>query len=1037
MTICYYSTVRPVAVTVAMLLLIVFGVISLQRLSVRELPDIDVPTVSVRTDYEGASASVVETKITQLLEDAVAGIEGLVAIESESEDGRSRITLEFDVSRDIDAAANDVRDRVSRVSKELPDTADAPVMAKYDASGMPVIVVALSSSKMSRMGLTDYADRYLVDRFSVISGVANVGLWGSQEQAMRIWLDRKAMAARGITVDDVEATLLTENVEHPGGRIESLEREFTVRITRQCRTPEEFGALTIKRDASGDFVRLRDIAKIEVAPRLQRTNFTANGEPMVGIAVSKQSTANTLVISDGARKLVRELETNLPEGMSLGVMRDEALFVREAMKEVRGSLIIAAILVLFIIFVFLGSIRASLIPAVTVPVSITSAFIVLYAVGYSVNMLTLLALVLAIGMVVDDAIVVLENVHRRIEDGEPPMVAAARGANQVIFAVLATTVVLAAVFLPICLWEGKTGKLFAEFAVAMTAAVCFSSFVALTLSPMMCAQLLRPRAAESKLAAVVDRVMHVTEAVYAGLLARVASYKFVTACVFIAVCMVAVWEWRHMQGEYEPQEDRGVLIVRTSAPEGTGFYAMNAYMNQVARVLQPVRERGDAQNVMIMLPGFGRGAGAVNSGVGLVSLRLWSERKDTVMELVNELREPLAGIAGVRATSYLPSGLGTRGYPVQFVIGGPDYEQLVAWRDIVLAKAQNYPGLADVDYDYKETTPQLRVDVNRERANELGVSSRSIGVTLETMLGSRRVTTFVDRGQEYDVVLQADRESRATPSDLRNIYVKSITSGELVPLDNVVDVSERGESGSLNRYNRMRAITITANVAPEYSLSDALDYLERTVRSDLPEYAQIAYKGLSKDFKDASGSMLFIFLLAIVVSYLALAAQFESFVSPLVVMLTVPLGMVGAVSAMYLTGVTMNIYTQIGIIMLIGLGAKNGILIVEFANQLRDAGMPFEEALFRAARLRLRPVLMTAISTVFGAIPLLFATGAGSASRHSIGTVVVYGGMSACLLTLFVVPIGYLILARKERSPHELARRLAAESEAAPEITGN
>lgn len=1035
MTICQFSIVRPVATIVFMLLLVVFGFICLNRMAVREYPDIDVPTISIDTTYDGASSNVVETKITQRIEDAVAGIEGLDTISSISRDGRSRITLEFKVERDIDAAANDVRDKVSRILKKLPDDADTPVVAKYDSSGSPVLILALTSNKMSRMELTDYADRYLVDRFSVIDGVASVSIFGAQEEAMRIWLNRQAMAARGVTAEDIINVLNSENVENPGGRIESSEREFTVRLKRQYATEKDFRDLVIKRDKAGDYVRLRDVAEVKIDSRRPRQNFMTNKEPMVGLGIHKQSKSNALVISDGVKKLVAELnKSGLPEGMQIKVIRDEALFINASIHEVRDSLIVSAVLVLLIIFLFLGSFRASLIPAVTVPISLISTFIVLYIFGYSVNLLTLLALVLAIGMVVDDAIVMLENIYRRISLGEKPLLAATRGANQVIFAVIATTLVLAAVFMPISLWAGKTGKLFTEFAVAMTAAVCFSSFIALTLTPMMCSKMLKPQSAAEKgwMIRCVDACMAFLERIYDRSLRFVARFKIITAAVFFAICILMIAGWMRLPSEYEPTEDRAVIMTRIIAPEGTNYYAINDYAGDVTNVLYKPVADGNANSLMVVLPSFGESDGAANTGFCILELQPWSMRTLNSQQIMNSLRPELAKIPGINAIPFLPSGLGGFGTPVQFVIGGPDYDELVKWRDIILEKCRSYPGFVDIDYDYKETTPQLHVAVDTKRAQELGISALSIGTTLETMLGSKQVTTFVDRGQEYDVMLQAGRESRATPQDLRNIYLRSKYSGELIPLDNLVKLEERGDSGRLGRYNRVRSITLQGNVAPGYALSDVLTFLENTVHENLPEYAQIGYKNQSKELKQTSGSMLFIFALALIVSYLALSAQFESFISPLIVMLTVPLGMIGAIAALNLMGFTMNIYTQIGIIMLIGLAAKNGILIVEFANQLRDDDVPFEEALFQAAKLRIRPILMTGISTVAGAIPLLLATGAGAASRRCLGAVVFYGGLSACILTLFVVPVGYLILARWQGSPNALLKRLQKEDRENP-----
>lgn len=1024
MTICRFSIVRPVVTIVFMLLLIVFGYLAMSNLAIREYPDIDTPTISIRTNYDGASASVVETKITRVVEDAVAGIEGLDTIASTSMDGRSVVTLEFKVERDIDAAANDVRDKVSRVQKKLPDEAENPVVAKYDSSGMPVMIIAMTSSSRTPMELTDYADRYLVDRYSVINGVASADVYGAQEQSMRIWLDRKNMAARGVTVSDIQDILEKENVESPGGRLESNDREFVVRVNRRYFTPEDFSNMVLKRNDSGDFIRLGDVANVQLAPRRLRQSFTSNKEPMVTIGVSKQSTANTLSVAEGARALTEKIQADLPSDIQLRILRDDSLFIKEAIREVEDSLLIAAILVLLIIFLFLGNLRASLIPAFTVPISLIASFIVLAICGYSINLLTLLALVLAIGLVVDDTIVMLENIHRRIEEGEKPLLAAARGADQVIFAVIATTVVLIAVFMPICLWEGKTGKLFAEFAVAMSASVCFSSMVALTLTPMLCSKLLKEKSSDSLLTRIIDWGIGWMERGYAFILKGATKIKILVTCFFFAVCILTVWGWINLPAEYEPEEDRAVIMIRMQAPEGTNFYAMSAYANQATDIAFPLIEKDLAKNLMVVVPTFGDSEGAVNRGFAIMELQEWSKRTQTARQILDNLRGDLNSIPGLPVQPFLPNGIGARGNPVQFVIGGPEYPELVQWRDIILEKCKSYPGFVDIQWDYKETTPQLDVSVDTRRADELGISAGDLGATLETMLGSKQVTTFVDRGQEYDVILQADRFSRATPDNLSNIYVRSKYSGELIPLDNLVTMKEKGDAGRLSRYNRVRAITISGNTAPGYALSDVLAFLEKTARENLPEYRQIFYKGQSRDMKESSSSMIYVFALALLVSYLALAAQFESFLCPFIVILTVPLGMVGAISALTLMGLTMNIYTQIGIIMLIGLAAKNGILIVEFANQLRDAGLPFEKALLDAAKMRLRPILMTAISTVFGAIPLLMASGAGAASRKCLGAVIVYGGLSSCILTLFVVPVAYLMLAKWERSPQALRKEL-------------
>lgn len=1036
MNICRFSVVRPVATLVLMFLLVVFGLISLQRLTVREYPDIDIPTVSVRTLYPGASASVMESKITQIIEDSIAGIDGLEMIESSSSDGESRVMLEFSVKRDIDAAANDVRDRVSRVLSLLPDEADSPIVAKYDSTGMACVIVGVTSKTMTLMELTDYADRYLVDQFSVLDGVASVNIFGGKEQSMRIWLKPASMAARGITVEDVEAALLAENVEYPAGRIESAEREFTVRVARQYFTADDFSRLVIKRQANGDLIRMSDIADVRLEPKLTRSQYAYfdksgainDGEAAIGLGIYRQSKGNALIISKGANRLIKQFNKTLPEGMSMFVRRDEALFINESINEVKESLLVSSVLVVLTLFMFLGNLRASIIPAMTVPISLVASFTVLYLCGYSINILTLLALVLAIGMVVDDAIVVLENVHRRISEGEPPRLAAARGATQVLLAVISTTAVLVAVFMPISLWQGKTGKMFTEFAVAMSAAVCFSSLVALTLTPLMCSRMLKSNASEGSLVGMaVDWTMAYMEKGYRRLLNVVTKVKIFTVLLFAVICLFVVWGWKIVPAEYEPFEDRGVFFVQVEAPEGTGFYAMTGIAKEVAPLTTEVFQPHEFQSGLLVLPMTLGVDGPANSARLIIEFSPWRERTRTSSEVVAELRKLLDRVPAARVLPQLPAGIGTRGMPVQFVIGGPDYKDLLEWRGTMLEKIKDYPGFVDVNYDYKETTPQFHVQINTERAAELGVPASAVGAAMEILLGSKRVTTFVDRGQEYDVKMQAALNERASPTDLANIYVRSKTTGTPVPLDNIVTIKEVGDAATLNRFNRVRAITLTGNVAPGYSLGQVLDFLKKTADENLPREKLLGYKGQSKDLMDTSGSMLFVFGLALLIAYLVLAAQFESFVSPFVVMLTVPLGMIGSLAGLWFTGATMNIYSQIGIIMLIGLAAKNGILIVEFANQLRDEGHEFHEALITASCLRLRPILMTGISTVFGAIPLLLAKGAGAASRRCLGAVVVYGGTSACFLTLIVVPTAYLLLTKWQKSPHANEKALQEE----------
>ena len=1026
------SVTRPVLASVLSLLLIAFGLVAFDRLPLREYPDIDPPVVSVETRYPGAAANVVETRITQVLEDRIAGVEGIRFIASESEDGESNITVEFEVGRDIDAAANDIRDRVSRVLDDLPDEADPPEIQKVDSNEDVILWLNLVSDRLTVPELTDYASRYLVDRFSVLDGVARVRIGGAQTFAMRIWIDRRELAARNLTVSDVENALRAANIELPAGSIESQDRQFTVRVQRNFRDPGDFAGLVLAQgEEAGYLVRLGDVARVERSPAESRTFFRGNGVPMVGIGIVKQSTANTLTVAQAAQREAERLNSTLPAGMAIKQSYDTSVFVEGAVHEVYKTLFIAIGLVVAVIYLFLGSLRATIVPAVTVPVSLVATFPVLLMLGFSVNLLTLLALVLAIGLVVDDAIVVLENIHRRMETyGESRLVAAFRGTRQVGFAVIATTVVLIAVFVPLAFLQGELGRLFSEFALTLAAAVGFSSFVALSLSPMLASKILADQAHASFASRVVDRAFSRVQNGYAAVLRGALAHPWVVGLLFIAILAGSVWLLRELPSEYTPREDRGAFFILVNGPEGASYTYMLDYMDEIEHRLMPLVEKGEVTRLLVRAPrGFGNLA-AFNSGIAVLVLNDWSQRRSG-WEIMADVRQRLAGLPGVRAFPVMRQGFGSRTRkPVQFVIGGGTYKELAAWRDLLMERInENNPGLTEMDWDYKETKPQLGVMIDYDRAADLGVTINDIGRTLETMLGSRRVTTYIEAGEEYDVIIEGEREVQRTPASLENIYVRSARSQQLIPLSNLVQVQEMADSASLNRYNRVRALTLEANLADGLALGDALDYLDKLVGAHLPEQVIIDYKGQSRDYKYAGGSILFVFMLGLAVVFLVLAAQFESYLHPLVIMLTVPLAMGGALLGLYLNGQSLNLYSQIGLVMLVGLAAKNGILIVEFANQLRDAGQPFREALEEASIVRLRPIIMTGITTAAGSIPLLLSSGAGAETRAVLGTVILYGVLAATLFTLVVVPVAYNLLARYTGSPKGVQRRLEKEME--------
>jgi multidrug efflux pump len=1036
------SIKRPVFATVIGFLLVAVGIVSFTRLALREYPDIDPPIVSIRTTYAGASANVVESRITEVIEDRIAGVEGIRYINSSSQDGQSIISIEFDISRNMDSAANDIRDRVGGVLRQLPQEADPPDVQKADASEETVLWMRIASDKRSPLELTDYAERNLVDRFSSIDGVARVQIGGQRTPAMRVWLDRRAMAARGLTVGDIERAVRTENVETPAGSLTSADLVFTNRIDRPFRTPDEFKQLVISKGADGVAVRLGDVARVEFGAEEDRSTFRANGLDAVGIGIVKQSTANVVQVAKEARARAAEIIKSLPDDMNLVVNFDGSTFVNAAINEVFGTLGIAVALVVGVIFLFLGSFKATIIPAVTVPISLIASFTVLQALGLSVNMLTLLALVMAIGLVVDDAIVVLENIHRRIEElGETPLVAAFRGTRQVGFAVVATTLVLIAVFVPITFMQGQVGRLFTEFAIAIAAAIAFSMLVALTISPMMASKLLPPHDASEKkkkgFGYRVDQAFSGLRSGYAAVYDATVRRPIAIAIAFVGILAGTAFLFTAIPGEYTPNEDRGMFMIMVSGPEGASFEYMQPFVEQIEARLLPMVKNGEIEGVSVRAPGgFGGTSSSFNSASIQIVLTGWGHRRNG-FEILNEVNRKLGDIPGVRAFANMPAGFGGgrggAGKPINFVLKGPSYATLVEWRNtFVDALNANNPGINQIDWDYKETQQQYRISVDYSRASDLGVTVQEIGSTLQTMLGSKRVGTFVQNGEERYVMFEGERSDQATPSDLENIYVRSTRTGQLIPLSNLVKVEPMADSRQLNRYNRVRAITITANLDPGVSLGVALDKMEALGRKVLPQDAAFDYKGQSLDYKRAGESIFFVFGFGVLVVFLVLAAQFESWVHPFVIMLCVPATIGGGLLGIWLTGNTLNIYTQIGLIMLVGLAAKNGILIVEFANQLRDQGKEFHSALKEAALTRFRPIVMTSLTAIAGAIPLIFSHGAGSETRAAIGIVILFGVATAMMVTLVLVPAAYSLLARRTGSPRDVERKLAQEESETP-----
>ncbi len=1028
------SVHRPVFATVISLMLVILGLVSLDRLPVREYPDVDAPVVSISTDYRGASANIVEEKITQLIEDRIAGIEGIDKIRSSSRDERSNITVEFTPDRDVDAATNDIRDRVARVVEDLPVEADPPEIAKADADSEPVMWMSVSSDRMSVLELTDYVERVLVDQVAAAPGVARVQVGGARRPAVRVWIDRQALAARQLTVSDIENALRTENVELPSGRLESTDREFSLRTDTGLREVEDFRALVIGRGPDGYLVRLGEVADVRLGAENERSLARTNGVAGVSMGIVQVSRANTLQVVAGVHEVVDRLNQDLPEGVVIGVNIDRGEFIRASLREVGIALGISMALVLAVIYLFLGNVRATLVPAVTIPVCIVGTLTFMFMMGYSVNVLTLLGLVLAIGLVVDDAIVVLENIYRRIEQGQPPLLAALDGSREIGFAVVATTLVLAAVFVPISFLPGAIGRLFREFGLTLAAAVLLSSVVALSLTPAMCSRMFRGAERKGRFTRAVEGFFERLSARYERKLRSLIRRPWLVVGATAALIAVAGFAFRALPMEFAPTEDRGVLFFGVDAPEGATLEYTERQLLAVEEILAREMQKGDIKRYNLRIGG-GFGGAEVNSVRGWLPLELWGDRERSSAEIAQAVRRELNQLPGVRGFVFEPQGLSFRGFgqPVQVVIGGPDYETLAEWSDRLLAKAAENPGLLNVDTNYRERKPEIRVSVDRNRAAELGVSLQTVGRTLETVLGSRIVTTYVDRGREYNVILQGRPQDRAQPSDLTGLYVRSQRGG-LVPLANLVRLEEVAGAIQLNRFDRLRAVTLSAGLAPGYTMGEAVKYFQDLVAAELPASARLTFDGEAREYLRSRGQLWTTFGFAIAIVFLVLAAQFESFRHPVVIMTTVPLAVIGAFAGLWLYNMTLNIFSQIALILLIGIAAKNGVLIVEFANQLRDRGMERVEAVVRAAAIRLRPVLMTSLCTAFGALPFLLATGAGAEQRQPIGVVVFYGTVISVVLTLFVVPAVYTLVAKTHESPSHLRRAIERMREESPEV---
>ncbi len=1002
---------RPVFATVLSLVVLLVGLVSYTRLPVREYPKIDEPVVTVETIYKGASAEIIESQITKPLEDSLAGIEGVDVLSSISRSENSQISVRFRLERNPESAAADVRDRVSRVRNRLPQGIDEPVIAKVEADANPIIWIAFSSDQHSALDVTDVASRIVKPRLQTLPGAADVRVFGERRYAMRIWLDRDRLAALGLTTQDVEDALRRQNVEVPAGRIESQSREFNVVAQTDLATVEEFGAVVLRQSA-GYPVRIRDLGRVEIGAANERSQVRFRGEPAVALGVIKQATGNPLALSKAVRAELPRIIAELPPGMNARIAYDSSVFIDRSIKAVFTTIGEAIALVALIIFAFLRSWRATVIPLVTIPVSLVGAFALMLLAGFTINTLTLLALVLAIGLVVDDAIVMLENIHRHIEQGVPRMKAALLGAKEIGFAIVAMTLTLAAVYAPVAFMTGRTGKLFIEFALTLAGAVLVSGFVALTLSPMMCSLLLKHETRHGALFRWSERLLQGLSRGYRRALGGSLSLRWLVILIFFAVAGSAWFLFKGLKSELSPVEDRGIVVGIFVGPEG----ATIDYMDRYARRLEDIyKHTADVERYFVV-----SGNPVVNQGISFVGLTDWDVRRRSSLAVVRELQPKFFGIPGVLAFPVTPPSLGqsARERPISFVIiTSASYQELQEITNRIMAEAAKNSGLQGLDNDLKLNKPELRVDLDRDKAADMGVQVETVGRTLETMLGGRQVTRYKRDNEQYDVIVQVAPGERSSPRDISDIYVRGVGSGgeRMISLANLVSVDETVSPRELNHFGQRRAVTITANLSPSYTMGEALGYLEDLARRVLPPGYAVDYNGQSREFKVTSGGLALTFGLALAFIYLVLAAQFESFRDPFIIMLTVPLSMTGALAALSLAGGTLNVYSQIGLVTLVGLITKHGILIVEFANQLQEKGVAIREAVVESAVLRLRPILMTTGAMALGALPLALASGAGAESRQQIGWVIVGGMLFGTLLTLFVVPTVYtLIAARKQ-----------------------
>lgn len=1010
---------RPVLASMMSAALVLFGVIGFLRLPVREFPDVDAPVVSVTTSLRGANPRVIESTVTEVLEEELSTIPGLRTITSSSAEEVSTIILEFTLERDLEAAAQDVRDKVSRVRGRLPEEIQEPVVTKQDADANPFFWLALHGENYDLLQLSDVADRIVKPKLQTVKGVGRAIIFGERRYSMRIWLSASQLAAHDLTVQDVAAAVHSRNVEIPAGRIESERREFTVRSLGELKTPEEFRNLTVS-NRDGQLVRLSDISQVELGPENERSTLRFNGISAVAIGVVRQSKANLIAISDAVRAELPRIQAALPPGISLEVAYDGATFVRSSIREAQQALVLAAFLVVGIIFVFLRNMRATIIPGLAIPTSITAAFGLLFFLGFSINNLTLLALILAIGIVVDDAIIVMENAYRHQEElGENPTEAATKGTREIAFAVIATTVALVAVFTPLAFLTGTTGRLFNEFGLALAGAVVISSFVALSLTPMLCAKILKVPKSHGRVFRMLERGFVRLAHRYELTLSWAMRHRAVVLGGAAATVGLAFVVFNNLKREFIPPEDRGFFISFTIAPEGSSLEYTDGYQQRLEEILS----RTDDIEMYFSIVGWGN---RVSNGIMFARLTDWDERDRSVQDVISEVQPQYFAIPGVLAFANNPPAFGFNS-PVQFVVRHPDFDQLGTLMDEFVGRARQIPGLINVDTDLRVNKPELTVTYDRDRAEDLGVPIRDVSGTLQTMLGGQRISTFTRGNKIYEVIAQLKPEERATPGDMTDLYTRG-RDGGLVALDAVARIEEGVGPRQLNRFGRVPAFTLSASLAPGFTLGEALDSLNAVAAEILPQEGSTALAGESRELEESGTALYFAFVLALVVVYMVLAAQFESLLHPFTVLLSVPLAVTGALVALYLAGSTLNLYSQIGMILLIGIVTKNSILLVEYANQLKAKGLATVDAMLQSGKIRLRPILMTSVATIIAMLPIALGLGAGSTSRRPLGYAIIGGLMFSTVLTLYLVPVAYVLLeAMRARLLHPKRKTAALE----------